>query len=216
VPRSVNLLYGRSGDWLRTPVALSPAIGALAFGESLFWRARRVELPTYWFEANAPQRIRHLTVGTTVTLSSQSLLIPKGSRHAGSGPLATLGNASMQGVGTKLATAPWGEPLHSGEVQFGPLCRQESSAQSSAPIKSRTAGPEHGAQDRGAAAAGGVKIGPDRWKSCKKGGWDGEVLRQPLKMSWFAVFVCGRKPVAAIHGLRHALGVENFKNSGIG
>ncbi len=34
-------------------------------------------------------------------------------------------------------------------------------------------------------------------------------------MGWFAVFVCGRKPVAAIHGLRHALGMENFKNSGI-
>ena len=39
--------------------------------------------------------------------------------------------------------------------------------------------------------------------------------REPLKMGWFAVFVCGRKPVAAIHGLRHALGVENFKNSDI-
>jgi len=34
-------------------------------------------------------------------------------------------------------------------------------------------------------------------------------------MGWFAVFVCGREPVAAIQGLRYALGMENFKNFGI-
>lgn len=28
-------------------------------------------------------------------------------------------------------------------------------------------------------------------------------------------FVCGRKPVAAIHGLRYALGMRNFKYPGI-
>jgi hypothetical protein len=41
------------------------------------------------------------------------------------------------------------------------------------------------------------------------------VSREPLKMGRFAVFVCGRKPVAAIHGLRRALGMEDFKNSDI-
>ena len=39
--------------------------------------------------------------------------------------------------------------------------------------------------------------------------------RELLKMSWFPVFVCARKPVAAIHRLRHALRMENFKNPGI-
>lgn len=34
-------------------------------------------------------------------------------------------------------------------------------------------------------------------------------------MGWFAVLVCGRKPVPATHGLPRALGMENFKNADI-
>lgn len=70
--------------------------------------------------------------------------------------------------------------------------------------------------NRGAASASRVKVGAGRRAFWGKGGRGGDVSREPLKMGWFLGFVCGRKPVAAIHGLRYALGMRNFKYSGIG
>jgi hypothetical protein len=52
-----------------------------------------------------PRRISNLAADTIVVFDSPLLLVFKRFRDTEPGALATLGNASMQGVGTELGTA---------------------------------------------------------------------------------------------------------------
>ncbi len=72
-------------------------------------RPERLELPTYWFEAINALGISNLAIGTRIRLDSLVLLVFKHFEDTEPGILASVGRASMQGVGTELGTPPWGD-----------------------------------------------------------------------------------------------------------
>ena len=67
-------------------------------------RPDRFELPTFWFVAMNAPRINMLAGAFVTTNDSQMLLGFMDLRDSEPGTLATLRNASMQGVGTELGT----------------------------------------------------------------------------------------------------------------
>ena len=67
-------------------------------------RPERLELPTCWFEASNALGINNLALGTRIMLGSLVLLVFKHFEYREPGTLASMGKASMQGVGTELGT----------------------------------------------------------------------------------------------------------------
>ena len=74
-------------------------------------RPARLERATFWFVARNQRTFINLALGTMAVHSCALLLVIKDFGERLGSRLATVRNASIQGVGTKLGTAEWGEPL---------------------------------------------------------------------------------------------------------
>jgi hypothetical protein len=68
------------------------------------------EPPTFCSGGRNSQKINKLVANATIANDSQSVLSFNGLRHSKSGTLATVSNASMQGVGTVLGTTSAASP----------------------------------------------------------------------------------------------------------